>query len=148
MSTTILSDLITAIEGQVESSTGFTKLPQVINPEANSRRFTKEKYGVIPLSANQVEGSIRYYTIDHEFRIKLSNEYIKTQANDTAKRVVTNALYNKCYDIYARLIKNKAGMPNIVMNIKELSIAEPEYFENEDTVVISMGFIITYRIAL
>jgi len=143
---TLLTDLITAIKAQVTGAIGFQELPLVIDPQKNAKRMTRQKFGIIPGSATQISGQTRFYTMDHSFIIELTDDYINTKASDEGKRAATNNLINKAHDVFKALIKNKAGLPGVVMNVKELSLQEPVYFEEEDTVVLNMGFIITYRV--
>jgi hypothetical protein len=55
---------------------------------------------------------------------------------------------DKAHDVYQKIVKTKAGTPASVMNVKNLAVSEPIYFENEDTVLVNVGFTLTYRISI
>jgi len=141
----VISNLIAAIKTQVETATSFSELGLVIGPENNAKLLSRDRYGVLPGEASQVEGSIRYYTIDQVFTVSLMTDYVKLKSDDTGKRTATNTLFDKGLDVYEQVLKTKAGLPNSVMNVKGLTISEPLYFANEDTVLINVSFILTYR---
>jgi hypothetical protein len=145
--TTTTSDIITAIKANVESITGFIELPQVTNIENNSKRMTHNRYGVLPAEANQVSGSTRYITVDQTFLITLTNDYVRLRTDDSSKRDAISALYNSHLEIYKTIVCNKLGIPDIILNIKEMSFSSHEDYANEDTVAVTMSIVITYRLS-
>lgn len=147
MATTVVTDLVAGILSEVSAALGasYSELPVAVNPEDNGKRMTAKRYAVLPGGIIETEGVLRYYTVDQLFTVLITDDYVKRNANDSVKRSVSNSLMNKAHDIYTRVVQTKAGVPSSVMNVKDLSIDEPLYFEEEDTVVINVGFTITYR---
>lgn len=141
----MISNIITALKTIVSSVTSFTELNIVVNPEDNTKRMTNNRYGILAGELSQASGATRHYTVDQTFSILLTKDYVKLHSNDTGKRVALNDLLDLTHEIYKEILRSKAGLPNVIMNIKDLNISEAEYFKNEDTVLITMSFILTYR---
>jgi len=148
MAITVVTTIITNMKTQIAAATGFTELSLVVDPENNAKRMTKSRYGIIPGAANETDSNIGHYTVDHDFTVQLTDDYIKLKADDSNKRTVTNSLMDKAHDVYQKIVKTKAGTPASVMNVKNLAVSEPIYFENEDTVLVNVGFTLTYRISI
>lgn len=150
MGTTIVTQLLTATKAQVSAALGsaFIELPFGIDPQLNSKIMSNNRYSVVPGDATETTGVNRFYTMDHNFIINLTNGYVQMKGTDAGKQTASNDLMNKAHDVYTKLFQTRCGLPSSVMNVKNLSIAAPVYFEEEDAVLITFTLTITYRQAI
>lgn len=127
---------------------GYSELSYLIDVEKNNYKSNTKRYGVRPLSGSTTSGITRNYTLDHSFQIILTHDYFSNPSNDQDQRDKTFLLLDKLDEIMKNLFINKAGLPSIVLNIDSVSIAEPEYFDEEKVVVLRADFNIKYRQAV
>jgi hypothetical protein len=126
----------------------YSELSYLINVEKNNFKANTKRYGVRPLAANTTEGITRVYTVNHSFQVILTHDYFSNPSNDQDQRDKTFLLYDKLDEIMKNLFINKAGLPSIVLNIDSVSIAEPEYFDDEKVLVLRADFNVKYRQAV
>jgi len=146
MIATLVSNIKTRVAAVLTSA--YSEMPIGILPEENGKRMTAKRYAVVTGSAIETGSVNCYYTMDQTFTIKLTDHYVKRAGDDSAKQSATLAIMDKFLDIYKDLVNTKAGTPASVMNVKDLNIDSPQYFENEDSVLIEASVVVTYRVAL
>jgi hypothetical protein len=146
----VMRDIKEAIEDEIQSELGssYKLLAYVENVQKNSFRTSSERYGVRTLTGQQIPGVTRYFTITQSFEVVLSKGYIESALDDSEQ--VTKAFDNRenLLAIYKRLVNNKCGIPSVVMNVFNLLVSEPEYFEEDKVAVQRATMDITYRINL
>ena len=126
----------------------FSELPIATNPQQNAKRLTANRYTVVPGSISETASVNKFYTCNQTFILRLTNDYVKRQGDDSIKQSTTNALMDNALDVYKAIVQNKAWTPASVMNVRDLFVDAPIYFEEEDTILIEASFIITYRVAI
>lgn len=146
----VVEQINDAITTEVSTTLGvnYAELNYLLDVEKNNFVSNAKKYGVRPLSASTTEGVTRFYTLDHAFQVILTHDYAPHPANDQDQRDKTFLLFDKLDDLMKNLFKNKAGIPNIILNIDSVSIAEPEYFDEQKVLVLRADFNVKYRQAL
>lgn len=116
--------------------------------EKNSWNQVPKGYGVRAKIANEVDGVNKSYTLEQTFESIISDRYVHSSTNDIELRTTSFNLRNVALDIYKDLIKTKAGLPGTVVNIRTLSIAEPEVDEEAKVIVQRFEYSVFYRISL
>jgi len=137
--------LITEITTAVGA--GWSELDYVHNVELNNFRNQTKRFGVRPLGGIQVSGVTREYTIDQDFEVILTHDYVNIDgdANQVTQSLL---LFDKMDDILVRVILNKVGLPTVIMNITGFTLDEPEFIESANLVVQRTRIIIRYRQSL
>lgn len=149
-----MSNLVEQIANAMESEisgvigAGYAELDYKYDVTKNDFFNNKQRYGVIPQGASTALSITKVYTLDHSFEVILTHDYINKDKTDSDQRRVTYELFDKLDDIFRQLYRSKAGLPNIVLNIPEITIAEPEFFEDESLVVLRAQLLVTYRNAI
>jgi len=126
----------------------FSELKYKLKVEDNHFEENSKKFGVRPLEANSVPGVTQSITLDQEFEIILTDNYINLDISDEEQRIKTFNLYDRLDTIYTDLINTKAGIPLIVLNIPSLTISQPEYLEDDNVVALRAQILIKYRRSL
>lgn len=129
-------------------SSPWAELKYTINPAKNDFKSNAKRYGVRPLSGAVADGVTNYYTMDHDFEVCLTHDYIPSPVGDQDQKDKTFLLYDKMDDIFRDLFCSKAGLNSIILNIGDLNIEEPEYSVAESVVLLKATVTIKYRQAL
>lgn len=126
----------------------YTELDYQYILPSNSERSLEKRYGFIAANAAFVEGSaMGFTTIDHTFRLIVSDTYLN-QDCDTPLREVLNNQYAVIQSVLKDLQKSKLALPTIgnrVMLITGLSIDEPEIIEENGIVILTANFNYRYQ---
>lgn len=146
----VMRDIKEAMESEIQAELGvsYKPLAYIENVEQNSFRTSSERFGVRALTALQIPGVTKFYTFTQSFEIVLSKGYTESSIDDS--ELVSKSFDNRenLLSIYKRLINNKAGLPSVVLNVFNMSIAEPEIL-SEDKVVVQRATVdINYRLTL
>lgn len=126
----------------------FSELAHATIVEKNTFKGGKKRYGVLPKEIDQVVGVTCYLTVDQAFEVILTDSYGGKALADADKQTKTIDLQDLMFDLYADIVKAKAGSPGIVIHIDDLSIAAPEYLEDDHIVKITASMNIKYRTQL
>jgi hypothetical protein len=126
----------------------YTELDYQYILPSNSERSLEKRYGFVAANAAFVDGSgIGFTTIDHTFKLIISDTYIN-QDCDTPLREVLNKQYELLQTVLKDLQKSKLALPTIgnrVMLITGLSIDEPEIIEENGIVILTANFNYRYQ---
>lgn len=146
MSTTHISDLVTNIKNIVSSVLGqnYAELPFGYDITQNSKIVGRKGYAVLPLGTNEVESINRAFTIDQTYEIILNDVFLPSSTNDSSKRIAIITLYDLMCDIYKELVIQKAGYSQ-TLNIYNMTIGDPETYEDSDFVTLRMKVSIKHR---
>lgn len=125
----------------------FSELNFLIDIEKNNFKSNSRRYGCRPLAGSSTSGITNHYTLDQEFEVFLSHEYIVNPSNDQDLRDQTFFLYDKYDELLKDLFTSKAGLPNIILNIDSISLSEPDY-SVKDLVILRGQFNVKYRQAV
>jgi hypothetical protein len=126
----------------------YKKLAYLNDVEKNNYNSNSNRYGVRALSANQVPGVTKYPTITQSFEVVLTKAYRESSLDDTEQLEKALDNFNDMLSIYRELVNSKCGVPNIVLNVNNISIAEPEYIVDSKVAVQRATIEITYRFSL
>ena len=145
----VVKSINDALETQLLATLGspWTELDYLFDLERNSFRQNTKRFGARPLSGSSLGGVTRQYTIDHVFEIVLTTDYVNKQS-DAAQKAAMLSLFDKMSDILVVILKNKIGIPNIVLNIEPFSHLEPEFLDEHNVVVQRTQVTVRYREAL
>lgn len=142
-----INDSLTSILA-TEAGAGYEELDYIINISKNAWDRNKDRYGVRPLDASTAAGVTNVYTLDHDFEIILTSEYVNSGVDDVDQREKTFVLYDKMDEFYKAAYLRKAGLPSIVLYVSEIDMDEPEYLEDNQVVVLRASVTIKYRNAI
>lgn len=146
----IIRDISEGIQTEMQAELGVTYKPlaYVEDVQKNSFRTSSERFGVRALLGGQIPGVTKYVTITQSFEIVLSKQYQESMVDDSEQ--VSKAYDNRenLLAIYKRLVNNKCGRPDLVMNVYELSVSEPEYLVEDKVAIQRATMNVTYRLTL
>lgn len=143
---TIVQDITTGIETRIAAVwTGSAILDYVLDVSKNNFDNANDRYGVRPLEAVTVAGVTRYYTLEQNFEIILTKEFINDHG-DSKQREVSYVLYDKMDDVFKDLFQTKIGLSSTVLNVGDLTLLDPEYLKT--TAIIKGVVTVTYRKAV
>lgn len=138
-------DSITSL-AQAELGAEWKPMPKIYDPaQADDRRASKA-FGVKHGAAQNAEGILRNYTLDHHFDLLLQRTFVE-KLDDSAIQAVINELYDKADDCLTEFMLKKLGLPAIVLIVNEPSMPEPEILGNA-SVVLRVGFNVKYKNAV
>lgn len=144
----LATDLVDSVKTRMSNflGSGYSELTNVTEIEKNAFKGANQRYGVLALEANEVAGVTCFLTVDQQFELTLTNGYYSNvKASDEDKRTKTLELQDLMFDVYKDLKSNKAGRPDLVMHVLDLTIQDPEFLEENHVVAIKATLTIKYR---
>ncbi len=142
-------DLVEAIKTRTSTVLGsdYKPIGYAIDIEKNPSKGSNKRFGVVVGSLGQTEeyGVLSSYTVMQEFTVKITNSYSQSKVNDSDKLAKTNVLFDLALSVYTDLVKEKAGLPSVVVIVGDMTVSDPEYLEEDNVVVLNMSFAVTYR---
>jgi hypothetical protein len=143
---TIVDNLITLVGAQLPSE--YSEIDHLLDLQKNAFKKSSKRYGVRVLGSSEQDGTTRHTTHDHTFEVVLTDWYQDPVVSDTDQRTKGIALQYKQLQVYAEVVRAKAGTPQHVALVTGLSISEPEYIEGDNVVAVRATFDIRYRQSL
>lgn len=149
-----MSDIVRTIRNGLESEisaeagVNYKKLDYLEDVSKNSLRTSSLRYGVRALDSEQLPGVTKYMTFQQSFEIVLSKSYRESVLGDSPLFEASLDNDELMMRIYKRLINNKAGVPASVLNVTDLTLAQPEVLADEKVVVTRATVNILYRLTL
>lgn len=126
----------------------FNRLDYEYDVEKNADTRLGKRFGFIPAVANFKEGSaLGFTTMEHTFQLILTNEY-KNKDDDSAQASALEELYSAAHSVLKSLQKKPLTLPTAgyrVLLVSGISFEEPEYFNENETVILRANFLYTYR---
>jgi len=147
--TTLLTGINTRVLAVLGSS--YSELGYIVDVTDNPFKGSSKSYGTLAGDVSEVEtsaGVLGSYTVTQNFTVKVTNKWATSQAGDSSKRSTMVALLEKCLLIYKDLVNNKAGSPNIVLNVLDGMETVNTFHDEENVCEATMSIGILYRIAL
>lgn len=145
-----MRDIKNALEAEIQSELGasYKPLAYLEDVTKNSFRTSSERFGVRPLASSQVPGVTKHVQFIQSFEIVLSKSYTESNIDDSEQ--IDKSLDNRenVLAIYKRIVNNKGGLPLVILNVFDLSVADPEYLEEDKVAVQRATVNIQYRINL
>lgn len=148
-----MSTYVTQITNETKSIASSTlgveykELRFVFDVAKNDIRSAEKAYGVRPLSAVTAESVTRFYTLDHEFELVLTDT-IGRSDDDTQRQDAINIMYDKADEIFKAMIHTKINLASFVLNVTSPSMSEPEIINDNKFVILRMQYNVKYRSAL
>lgn len=146
----LVEQIANSMETQIASVVGseYAELDYKFDVSKNDFFNNKQRFGVIPQGASTGLSITKVYTLDHSFEVILTHDYINKDKTDADQRRVTYELFDKLDEIFKQLYRSKAGLTNIVLNIGELTVSEPEFLDEESLAILRAQLLVTYRNAI
>lgn len=148
MSNNQVSTLVSSLESLVSTTlgSGYSKLNFVYDLSKNKWSTSGKRYGVIPLSIEQGDDIIGVNTFNQTFTITITDQWAVNQIDDLSTQAVILGLYTACHDILDAINDTKAGAPQLVVIVNSSSIDEPEFFQADRVVAVTITINLKYRI--
>lgn len=145
----VVEQINNAITSRVTNVLGstYSQLDYILDVSKNQFFGNKRRFGVRPLSGASVIGVTRQYTIDQEFEIIITHDFVNV-TNDSDQRAKQFILYDQMDSIFVDLFLTKANIPNIILNIEAITLGEPEFNLDESLAVLRSQIVVKYRQAL
>jgi hypothetical protein len=112
----------------------------------NNFRGNKNRLGVRELDLAPTNEVVGRETIDREFEIILTTDYINKGKNDTNQRASKDTLIERAEYIRRKMRKTKAGSYQNVRITRSFIENEVEFLENEGVTIIRMQITVNYRV--
>ncbi len=145
----MIAAIIAALKTEIQTALGSDYSELAFNYDLSKNPFkgSKKKFGVKPLYGYEVSGVTRAVTIDQTFRIMLTSDYSTKSTGDDSLAEQVIVLHDKAIDLYKRIYNTKAGLGNVIAQVKEVTVSEPEIL-TDSVIVITCDLVITYRTLL
>lgn len=142
-----ISSLVTSIKTRVSTVLGgtYSELGYALDITKNSLKGNEKRYAVLPKSASEVSSIIGFITLDQEFEVIITDNYINTSMSDSKAQDKAITLQDLALNIYNDLIQTKCGSPNTCITVSNFSLSDSQFLEKDSVVVQSMTFKIKYR---
>jgi hypothetical protein len=139
----VVYEVITLIENAVTVSVPLlVKSRNYYDFNKNDGARNAYIYAVRPASASSVSGVIRSATIEQEFEVELSKEFVDTGSTDQSIRDAIEAIYLDNELILKEITLRRSGN---ILKVGEPSYSAPEINQNQKSVSITFTYPITYR---
>ena len=147
---TLITDLTTGIKASMATTLGasFSELPYVIDVDHNNFDTNNNRYGLVVGTSTQAETVTKYITMSQTFTMVITKAYIEDGISDADSQTKNLEAQDLVLDLYKDLYNTKAGVPSVFLNITDLSVADVEYSQESEFLVIRASFNILYRFIL
>lgn len=141
-----VSSIITSIKSSLSNTLGssWSEIDYSRNIEKNNNKGIKKRYGVNPQDAQEVDSQTRYITLDHNFEVILTDQYVNTPMSDSSEQTLTKDLLDKAFDCYKDFIATRLNNANVI-NISQYSSEPPETNDESKYVIVRFTFTVRYR---
>lgn len=138
-----LVDSLTTLTGTYLGAS-YSELKYKYDITQNFIKGASSKYGVLAGDITGTIGATCFVTVDQTYEIVLTNTYKTINSNDVSKDEARIELQDISLNLYTDIIDKKAGRPDIVMNIRDLT-SVLEDLDEDKLVVCRLQFTIQYR---
>ena len=141
-----VNDLVTSLTTLTGTYLGsnYSELKYKYDISNNFTNGASSKYGVIAGDVTGTTGATCFVTVDQTYEIVLTNTYKTINSDDVSKDETRIELQDISLNLYTDIIDKKAGRPDIVMNIRDLT-SVLEDLDEDKLVVCRLQFTIQYR---
>ncbi len=141
----ITGTILTFIETSVEAALpSIAKSKHYYDLNKNDAVKNGYVYSVTPGSGSNVPGTLRHVTIEQDFEITISRDYIENTSNDINLRTAVDSIYQDNETIIREIALRKTTVAN-VLRVAEPSFTAPIVNENQKSVSVTFTYPITYR---
>lgn len=124
--------------------TEWSELNYSRNVQKNSSKGIANKFGVNPKAVQEVDSQTRFITLEHEFEVILSQQFINTPMSEANEQAAVTSLMDKGFDCYKDFISTRLSNSSVV-NIYEYASEEPETDEESKSLTMRFTFKVRYR---
>jgi hypothetical protein len=141
----LTGEIIAFIEASIENAIPSIKQSKhYYDLDKNDSVRNNHIYAVRPSSARSVSGAIRSVTMEQEFEIEISRDYVENGSSDAALRNAINLVYQDNEKILREISLRKTTINN-VLKVSEPSFDAPKVNDKQKSVSITFSYPITYR---
>lgn len=129
--------------------TAYVKHSFAVNIEDNKFKGNSKQLSVLPSSAVEVDGLIGSFSMDHVYNYTFTNSYnagAKNQLGDALKVQRIQELMDDVLDVYSDAVTNKGSIDPSILVINDLNIEEPEFDDNEKTIIVKCSILVKYKV--
>lgn len=138
--------IIAALEGRLAAVTSFTKLPYVYNVSKNNWKMIQDGYAARPGSTDETATVTNRLTYIQSFEVVLTKGYMQSSVGDLALQSAVTELSDLMHSVFVDAEQTRLNIPSTVLNVLNLSIDEPEVYEDEKVVALTGRINILYRL--
>lgn len=147
---TLINDIKDGIEARINVvRPSYKRLAYQVDVSQNKFKGNSKGYAVHPVTAEEVDGLVGAYTLDHEFKVTLVNSYNNgptSNIGDSIKSQRLTELTDDILEIYRDLVINKNNVEPSILLLNNMSIEEAEFIETEKVISITFTFNIKYKV--
>jgi hypothetical protein len=129
----------------VANTTGYQKSKYSFDLTQNNLRTSKKVYAVRPKAASPTSSAIKAWTLDQEFEIVLSDEFVNKDKSDSATSTALYGLYTDLEEIGKKILITKLGLSNFVLAVQTMDISEPDIDNDNNIVTITSTVVIKFK---
>lgn len=143
----LVEQIVDSLNGELQIVLGadHNRLEYIYDVSKNSFTNNSKRYGVEVMSASSAATVTRAFTLDHIFKVIVTDNYFNKEESDLDQRKVIFALYDKIDEITKRIYAKKIGLPSIVLFVSLDNIEEPEFIDEDNVAVLKAIYTIKYR---
>jgi len=146
----LIANIKTGIEARLAISIpSYTRAAYQSDISMNKFKGNSALFAVHPVSATEVDGLIGAYTLDHQFKVTLTNSYnagAKSQIGDSLKSSRITEINDDILATYRDLVINKGNIDASILLISEMSIEDAEFIDEEKVITVTFTFNIKYKV--
>lgn len=141
----IVGDIVSFLETSVQSAIpSITKSKHYYNFNKNDAVRNEFVFAVRPGRASSVNGVTRSVTVQQDFEIQISRDYVEKSSDDLSLRAAIDLIYRDNETIF-REVSLRKGAVSAVLMVGIPSFDQPDVNENQKSVSIVFTYPITYR---
>lgn len=141
----MIKNVVEALEGIVLLQTGYSKLTHVWDISKNHNTKLEKKFGVLPLSIKEINGTTNAVTYMQDFSIVLCDKYIHEAQNDNKKQEKVFDLMDKWMLVYKEMLKSRFNLANSIISCTFAKVDKPLFDEDSKTIFLFGTITLLYR---
>lgn len=142
----MLSRVASVLTGQ---NSTWSEIERVVELRENSSNSRDYRYGLLVGSGAPVAGPVGSYDTAKKFRILLVRDVAQADNNDNDLRDKIKGNLSQMMEMcYVDLLRSRLGLPGVVVQVQRPDTADPEFRQEENTVVLAGEVVVHYRIDL
>jgi len=148
--TDIVKQINDGMTSEIATTLGvnYKELPYIYDVAKNNFKTSKSRYGVRPLSTSEINGVVKATTHQQSFEVVLTEGYNESAISDSRIQAQALDAFENMHTLYKQIVLSKAGVPNSVLLVGNLTISEPEILEEDKVLVLRATIDVLYRIDL
>lgn len=137
----IVEELCNCAQGVL--GTDWKKIKYLEDLEKNHNLTQNRVFGIRALEASEVEGIMKYVTLDQTFELVMVRSKLSKANGDSDIRKLSYENRDQAFCVYKKIAQTHLGGLALIVN--NLVISEPEFIEEDKVVVQRITFNIRHR---